>query len=574
MSEKMKNKKKNPGTPEQKKKRRRKRIAVGAGALAAALAAFAVRVVFFAKETVPTVPVSVVRKQSITSRVDTSGTVVSLKEKTYFSPVNADIREYDLKVGSTVRRGDLLVAFDTDSLERDDRRAELSAASSIGGSEDTLQKNRRLKNEAASAKDRIAVIEGNIDEYKRYIRELSTAIAERSRELAGGDAAASDISSQMEGISDALAAAVKKETLEEASEKYRAEIDSLEVEMSQAQFGSDEATAAILQKQIEAREKQIRENESEIGELKERMGTYADMSAADLEAALSGNPAVSGAPVDPSVDADITRWQLDLSAAREELSELQSDLAEEKARVEAGDDAEMTDGAKRAMESGDNLAELESATAEELLELGKKGIHADFPGIITKADLTQGAPATQGMELVTIASSEEMAVSATVSKYDYSDLRVGQKATIDIGSHTYTGRVSSVSRVASLNEKNSPMITCEVRLDEPDEYVFLGVEARVTIVTARKKGALTIPMEALNTGREGVFCYVLEDGRIVRRNVTVGVSSADSTEILSGLKEGDQVITAMPGELKEGMEAAPEGHTGEDSDAAEREGEA
>ncbi len=74
------------------------------------------------------------------------------------------------------------------------------------------------------------------------------------------------------------------------------------------------------------------------------------------------------------------------------------------------------------MQATNNIAELEAATLEELLEKGKQGLQAEFSGIVSKADASQGSAATQGMELITIASNEEVAVNVTVSKYDYDKL--------------------------------------------------------------------------------------------------------------------------------------------------------
>ena len=49
---------------------------------------------------------------------------------------------------------------------------------------------------------------------------------------------------------------------------------------------------------------------------------------------------------------------------------------------------------------------------------GKKGITAEFNGIISKADIKQGAAVTQGMELFTIENTDKASVDVTLSKYD------------------------------------------------------------------------------------------------------------------------------------------------------------
>ena len=103
-------------------------------------------------------------------------------------------------------------------------------------------------------------------------------------------------------------------------------------------------------------------------------------------------------------------------------------------------------------------------------------------------------------------------------------------------------------------------------IDNPDEDIFLGVDAKVKIYAASAKNVVTLPVEVVNIGKEGSFCYVIEDGLVTKRNITTGISSEDYVEITDGIKEGEEVIADL-GDYTEGMEvqAVPE-QTGEDAD--------
>ena len=54
---------------------------------------------------------------------------------------------------------------------------------------------------------------------------------------------------------------------------------------------------------------------------------------------------------------------------------------------------------------------------------------------------------------------------------------------------------------------------------------------------------LTAPLSAINTDVNGQFCYVIENGAAVRRQVKTGLASDSRTEVLEGLAEGDVLIT-------------------------------
>lgn len=555
-----------PKTPEQMKKgKKRKKIILGVCAVVA-VGGIAVTKMMPKQDAVPAVRVTAVKSGDITSVLDTSGTVVSLKTKTYFSPVNANIREYKGKVGQVVKTGDRLVAFQTDTLEKDNKKAELTASSTINSNKDTVEKNQKTLNEAAAASQNVTILENDINNYKNYISDLNAAINNRKQQLADeayNEAVnnASNQSGQMAELNQALAPAAQKEALLSSNSSLQAEINTLSVQKSQAEFEEDEATAEILGSQIEEKEKQIQENTKKIEKLENELGDYANVSSEEIQnqiTALASGSADYTSASDASADVQIAQWQLDIQDAQETLSELQSDLAEEKAKVSAGDSVVMTEAGKKAMDSSNNMAELESASVEELLKKGRQGIQAEFDGIITKADLTEGTPATQGMELVTVSSNREVAVRATVSKYDFGKLKEGQKATVTIGNNEYKATVDSISKVAQTNEKGSPVITCEVKLDNPDDNVFLGVEAKVSIITAEEKDVLTIPTESVNTGKDGTFCYILKDGIVTRCEVKTGVNSVDETEVLSGLKEGDSVIEELPDGIEEGSEVHAE----------------
>lgn len=559
---------KGPKTPEQiKKSQKRTTIIIGVAAIVAMGSFLVIPKMLMGGETTPTVAVAPVQKGDITSVLDTSGTVTSLNTKTYFSPVNAAVSQYDLKVGSVVKAGQLLVAFETDTLEKDNQKAELSASATINNNRDMVQKSQKTLDEAATARTNVDIIQGDIDNFKAYINDLNQAITNRTQELASSaaDAAvnsAAEQSQQLSAMNAALVPATQKEAMEAANAQLQSEIDALVVQQSQAEFDQDSQTANLLGTQIDTKQDTITKNKKSIDEFKKKMGEYKDMTAEEIQNAITGlssySPGEAGG-ADVSTDGQIAQWQLELQDAQSTLAELQGDLAEAEAKVSAGESAEMTDAGKKAMDSNNNMAELEASSLEELLQKGREGIKADFNGIITKADLTQGSMASQGLELVTVASNREVAVEATVSKYDYDKLQIGQKAVVTIANKEYQGTVSNISKVAKQNEKGAPVITCEVRIDNPDDDIFLGVEAKVSITTASVQNVMMVPMMAVNTGKDSTFCYVVENGVIARKDIEAGVSSTDFTEIKSGLNEGDSVIPELPTGYMEGMQVEAAG---------------
>ncbi|MCI9545979.1 MAG: HlyD family efflux transporter periplasmic adaptor subunit [Lachnospiraceae bacterium] len=517
-------------------------------------------------DTTPMVATQEVARQDVTAYLEVSGTVKSLKTKTYYSPVNATVKEYTAKPGQLVSVGTTLVSFDTSTLERDNQKANLTRSATVNTNQDTLDKAYQARAEADVAQGNVQIIQGDIDRYKEFINNLKKSISDRTIQLSKESSisaadAMEEQAQEMAMISQALEYAQQKEDLKAKNSDYQAEIDKLSIEKSQAEFEGDKNTANTISAQIRSRKGSMEGNQILMEELEKMMGDYANVPLSDLKQMAEGMASAGGGSSmgldteNAASDAQLSQWQLDLENAQTTLAELQSDLAQEEAKVDAADAVEVTAAGRRAMENNNNLAEIESSSLEQILEKGRKGIKAEFNGIVTKAELFAGTEATQGMELVSIASNDDVAVEVTVSKYDYGKLEKGQKAQVTVGNKVYQGTVGDISRVAQQNEKGAPIITCEVNIDNPDNNIFLGVEAKASILTGSVKKVLTVPVEAVNTGKDNTFCYVLADGVIARREVVTGISSDTLTEIQKGLKEGDLVISQLPAGLEEGSAA-------------------
>ena len=197
-----------------------------------------------------------------------------------------------------------------------------------------------------------------------------------------------------------------------------------------------------------------------------------------------------------------------------------------------------------------------SATTEELEE-ARTGVKAEFDGIITEVSVVEGQTVAQGTPLFTVANDKKVKVSIEVSKYDLAKIAVGQQAKIVINNNEYEGTVAKIDRFAHTNVSGASVLGADIHINNPDENIYLGIEGKVSIQTAEVADAILIPMECINADTEGDFCYVVEDGVIVRKNVEIGISSDEYSEVLSGLQVGEQVISQVSGELAEGMKVTP-----------------
>lgn len=604
-----------------KKKKSKKKIIIGATAVLVVAGGVTVAGQRNSTENqIPQVQVVTAEKGDVEEIVDATGTVGSEEEKTYYSPVNAELKTVSFSQGDVVKKGTKLIEFDTENLEKDNRKAELNLKSTKYDTKDTRKKSDKAEKKQKDAKKNVQEIEKKIKDKKAYVSSLKAQISAAQREAAAqakAQAAAQAQAQQQEAQAKAQAEAKKQEEIQskyqaalytyktETLPQYQQQLSDLNAQYNQAQSDynqadttyqmafatwqadpSDENAQALdnaetARTQAQLTMQQAQQTYNDLKQQTPKMPVLSDFteSSADYSWGISdGSDADDSDGEDFSysgydnsgsdggtVTADTSALESALETASDELAELQSDLASEKAIAEA-DSTSLTKEEKEKLKVTDNLSELDAKSAEELVKEGKKGITAEFNGIISKADIKQGAAVTQGMELFTIENTDKASVDVTLSKYDYNTVKEGQSVEITLGDNTYQGTVIKMSHIAVQNEKGTPVISATVSIDDPDEDIFLGVDAKVKIHAASAKNVVTLPVEVINIGKEGSFCYVIEDGLVTKRNITTGISSEDYVEITKGIKEGEEVIADL-GDYTEGMEvqAVPE-QTGEDAD--------
>lgn len=253
--------------------------------------------------------------------------------------------------------------------------------------------------------------------------------------------------------------------------------------------------------------------------------------------------------------------QYDFAALEGAVTTCSNDLNEYKALAQQYKAEKRTDNSLASQSAQQaTLRELNNINKEkaaENLEIAKAGIKADFDGVVTEVAVTEGQTTAEGVQLFVLQSTEDMKVSVNVTKYDLSQIKVGQTAVITINGKQYEGTVTKINGMAQVNTNGASTVTADIHINNPDEAIYLGIEAKVQIESARKEQALLAPIECVNYDTEGAFCFVVEDGVIVRKKVEVGITSDTKVEIISGLKGGEQVITQVTTDLGEGMEVTP-----------------
>lgn len=543
---------------------------------------------------IPQVSVTKAETGDVEEIVDATGTVVSDEQKTFYSPVNAQIKNVSFAEGDSVSKGTKLVEFELKDLERDNQKAELNVKSGEYDYKNSINKSDEAQQKQNDAKSKVSSLEQQVKDKQNYLASLKSQLASVQAQAAADAQAQAQAEAQAKAdaqaaqeaeIQRAYAAALttyQNETLPQ----YQKELGELNAAYIKAQSeynqadnnyqmafarwqadqsdenaqALDEAESTRSQAEIDCQAAKEAYEDKKAAQPK--MPEYSDYSSAGGEDFVTDGTQDDGQDLTDqgSVSAASTGSSVDTSGienaieqASSDLADLQSDLATQKSIAEA-DSTSLTKEEKEKLRVSNNLTELDAKSAKELVAEGKKGITADFNGVISKSAVQQGAAVTQGMELFTLQNTDKVSVDINVSKYDYAKVKEGQTADITIGDKKYTGKVTKISHIATTNEKGSTLIAATVSIDKPDK----DIDAKVKIYAEKAEDVVTLPAGVVNIGKDGSFCYVLKDGVITKQDITTGISSEDFVEITDGIRAGDEVIEDL-GSLEEGMtaEAAP-----------------
>ena len=193
------------------------------------------------------------------------------------------------------------------------------------------------------------------------------------------------------------------------------------------------------------------------------------------------------------------------------------------------------------------IAEATNHLASLDAQLGYAVVRAPFDGIVTDQFVREGDFAAAGTKLLTVADTSTVIVKAPVAAETAARVRAGDLATIqsdDFPGVSFQGRVSLVGRSA---DPQSRSVEIWVELPNRDGRLRPNGAARVTIATSAVGNAVIVPTPAVTldatTANSGTVMVVDDKSVAHEVHVTIGSHDRVSTQITSGVKGGDTVVT-------------------------------
>lgn len=190
----------------------------------------------------------------------------------------------------------------------------------------------------------------------------------------------------------------------------------------------------------------------------------------------------------------------------------------------------------------------QNALRKAQLELAKYTVRAPFDGVIATIDAQVGDDASASTAIVTLITKQKIAV-IPLNEVDVVKVQEGQKATLTFDALpdiTITGKVVQVAGVG-VTTQGVVNYNVEIAFDAGDDRIKPGMSASAAIITDAKQDALLVPNSAVKTQGGASYVQVVNSSSSESApenvEVEVGISNDSMTEILSGLSDGETVVT-------------------------------
>jgi multidrug efflux system membrane fusion protein len=204
-----------------------------------------------------------------------------------------------------------------------------------------------------------------------------------------------------------------------------------------------------------------------------------------------------------------------------------------------------------------NVAAIEQQVAMARKAVSDAAIYAPIDGQIADRTANPGERVPVDGKLFALADLATMELEAMVPARDVPQLKIGQRVALKVegfNDREFTGRVDRINPTAQAGSRS---ILVYIRLANPEMALRGGMFASGEAILAESRNAVAVPREALRREGGEAHVFVLDQGRVVRRKVELGLAETMQglIEIVQGVAPDETVVSAPGLRLSDGLAA-------------------
>ncbi len=479
---------------------------------------------------------------------------VSPEQQVYVVPlVSGTVTQANYSVGDTVKAGDVLFKIDDEAAQLQMDSANAAYSQAEAGVQAATGGARHLQN--YQTEQGIDSLEDSLDKVRSSIKDMESQI--------------SSLSDQEKQLSQAVTAA-------------------------QANVAAKNQTLAQEQLKLESLQKAAQ------GDTEAGSGSAADTSAESAGTTSNGTEA-SGTENGENIakeanggnnenidelaiktqEAVVATAQLELTQAQEALSQAQSGLSQvQSGKSQLESSLSSTKSQKETLKENLNttketyeitknevypetdatysaqLSQAGVARESAQYQLDMYTITAPISGQIESISVEKDALASAGSPAYVISNKDSMTVTFNVSEKVRDELKVGDAVEVERDGETFAGTITEVGTMAGAQTR---LFEVKAAVIGAGDKLPSGVSVKVHATTQREESGLVIPYDAVYFSAGDAYVYCVEDGKLVKTPITVGLMNDTEVSVEDGLNAESQVVTTWSSKRRDGAEVVVAG---------------
>jgi RND family efflux transporter MFP subunit len=180
-------------------------------------------------------------------------------------------------------------------------------------------------------------------------------------------------------------------------------------------------------------------------------------------------------------------------------------------------------------------------------------LQSDKPGVVSSITAEMGQVVSAGQPVVTVVQDGEREVEISVPENRIEELRQAKEIKVTFWAFSNLTLDGKVREIAPMADSATRTFKVRISLLNPPSEMKLGMTATATVVSSSVQQIITIPLTAVYQTGDTPAVWVVVDDVITIRPIKTGSFGNGTIQVLSGLLQGDRIVTAGVHKLTEGQ---------------------
>lgn len=246
-----------------------------------------------------------------------------------------------------------------------------------------------------------------------------------------------------------------------------------------------------------------------------------------------------------------TELKQQLENARSQVNNARTNLKVAKANLE---EAERGPRAERLQAGLASVKQAEASLAQIKDQITKTKITAPFKGLINQVHFAEGEMIPSGQTVINLIKIDQLYAEIDVTAATASAIKQGDIVEVkaETMQHYIDGEVSNISPAAN---PSSRTFLVKIKIPNAEQKLRAGMFADVKITKGKSGSAVVVPIESIvNLNSDNPYLFIIEDGKAVRKDIKIGISTDSRVEVLEGLNSEQEVVIRGQSNLETGQE--------------------